>query len=310
MHEHDHHIQPDHKKGVLKVLHYINQHLPDDLSLEVLAEVANYSPYHFQRIFQEAIRETPKQYVIRLRLEKAAHYLKIFPEMPVAEIAFNCGFSSPATFSRAFKSHYQVNAETFRTMPNSDLYSPDGEENKIEIPGLIEWVKQNPERQNQPEFSSGPTIKWVPGRKFACIPIVLNHPECISLAFRNLMKWAIPNELHRKESHFIGIWLDAPVFTSLEKCRYLAGIEIDAETMNYKGAELFSMDAGKYASLRMKGDLEATWNKIVSMNHNFIESMGFSLSELIGFEIFEECPAYKPYESIMKDVLLPVRPKG
>jgi hypothetical protein len=67
---HDNNIRPEYKESVGKVLHYINQNLAGDVSLETLAGLANYSPFHFQKIFSEAMSESPKQYIIRLRLER------------------------------------------------------------------------------------------------------------------------------------------------------------------------------------------------------------------------------------------------
>ncbi|MDT9027025.1 AraC family transcriptional regulator [Rossellomorea yichunensis] len=44
-----------------KVVEYIDQHLSEDLSLEQLAKVSTYSPYHFQRLFKGLIGETPAE---------------------------------------------------------------------------------------------------------------------------------------------------------------------------------------------------------------------------------------------------------
>ncbi|MGM0829487.1 MAG: helix-turn-helix domain-containing protein [Bacillota bacterium] len=58
-----------------KVVEFIDLHLSEDLSLEQLAKVSTYSPYHFQRVFKRLIGETPAGYVKRMRLENAAHML-------------------------------------------------------------------------------------------------------------------------------------------------------------------------------------------------------------------------------------------
>ena len=105
----------------MKVQHYINLNLTGDVSLVTLAGIANYSPFHFQKIFTDAISETPKQYVIRLRLERSAHYIKLFPDLAINEIASGCGFSSDSIFSRAFKNYYGISADKFRKLPHNKI---------------------------------------------------------------------------------------------------------------------------------------------------------------------------------------------
>jgi len=54
---------------------YINNNLESDLSLETIAKIANYSPYHFHRIFKTITKEPLNSYINRKRLEKAAGLL-------------------------------------------------------------------------------------------------------------------------------------------------------------------------------------------------------------------------------------------
>lgn len=48
----------------------VQQHLDQDLNLQFLAGKYGYSPFHFQRLFSNAMGETPKEYAQRLRLER------------------------------------------------------------------------------------------------------------------------------------------------------------------------------------------------------------------------------------------------
>lgn len=109
----------------LPVLVHIQTHLEADLTLEILAEKANLSPYYFHRIFRSATGETPKQYTQRLRLERAAYHLKT-RDASILDIALSAGFRSPETFSRAFKRHFQRSPSAFRRAHRPDP-SPGGE---------------------------------------------------------------------------------------------------------------------------------------------------------------------------------------
>jgi AraC family transcriptional regulator len=80
----------------------VQQNLDRDLDLRSLAWKYGYSPFHFQRIFSKVVGETPKKYVERLRLEKAAYKLQITDE-PVLDVCLSVGFKNHETFTRAFQ---------------------------------------------------------------------------------------------------------------------------------------------------------------------------------------------------------------
>ena len=94
--------QQTYQERILKVLVYIQNHLDETLSLEELAGVAHFSPYHFHRIFRGMVGESLMEHVRRLRLERAAHRLK-FTDSPVTRIAFEAGYETHEAFTRAFR---------------------------------------------------------------------------------------------------------------------------------------------------------------------------------------------------------------
>ena len=74
------------------------------MSLDKIAKSAAFSKYHFHRIFHSIIGEPLNQYILRLRVEKAAHLLTE-TQLSITEIAYKCGFSNSSAFSRAFKTN-------------------------------------------------------------------------------------------------------------------------------------------------------------------------------------------------------------
>ena len=80
----------------------VQQHLDGQLDLASLARHYGYSPFYFHRFFSKSIRETPKQHVDRLRLERAAYLLAITRDT-VLQIALSVGYGSHETFSRSFR---------------------------------------------------------------------------------------------------------------------------------------------------------------------------------------------------------------
>ena len=101
-----------------RVVDYIESHLTEELSLEVLAKVACFSSFHFHRIFAAVTGETLNNFVRRLRVEKAAGQLLANPGKSVTEVALDCGFSGSSAFARVFKESFGMSAlEWLRASP-------------------------------------------------------------------------------------------------------------------------------------------------------------------------------------------------
>src|SRR6185437_416816 len=90
------------QQQVRRVIDFIEAHLGQELSLEALAQQTSFSPYHFTRLFRQATGESPHQFVLRQRLERAQHLLKE-TDMPVAQIAMETGFANQSHLTSVFK---------------------------------------------------------------------------------------------------------------------------------------------------------------------------------------------------------------
>lgn len=86
---------------VRHVLDFISAHLADKITLAELSEVAGLSTFHFAHMFTQAVGVSPHRYVSRLRLENAMKQITA-GKLSLAQIARNAGFSSQASFTRAF----------------------------------------------------------------------------------------------------------------------------------------------------------------------------------------------------------------
>ncbi len=63
------------------------------MRLDMLADRVGFSPYHFHRIFREVIGEPAKEYIRRLRMDRAAYRLKVSEET-ILQIALDAGFKT------------------------------------------------------------------------------------------------------------------------------------------------------------------------------------------------------------------------
>src|ERR1044072_5559755 len=102
------------EQAILATLIHIQTHLEGDLSLDVLAKRVGFSAYHFHRIFREILGEPVKEYVRRLRVERAAYRLKISEET-ILKIALDAGFKTHESFTRAFHRQFGITPNQFRS---------------------------------------------------------------------------------------------------------------------------------------------------------------------------------------------------
>lgn len=91
-----------HQKTLMTVDRYIREHLSEDLSLAVLAKVANLDPTYFHKLFTSVYGMSPAKRVLGYRISAAKKGI-IEGTLPLDELAAKCGFSSQAYFCYKFK---------------------------------------------------------------------------------------------------------------------------------------------------------------------------------------------------------------
>lgn len=85
-----------------QVKDYIYQHLDRDLKVIELAAIVNMSPWHFIRSFKTTTGQTPHQYILQQRIEKARNLLEQ-NQISIAEISNVVGFCDQSHFTKYFK---------------------------------------------------------------------------------------------------------------------------------------------------------------------------------------------------------------
>ena len=84
----------------------------NDLSVSSLANLCGISEVYFRRLFVDKFSLTPKEYIIKLKLEHARRLLES-SQFTMSEIALMCGYTEPCHFSREFKSAFGISPKEY-----------------------------------------------------------------------------------------------------------------------------------------------------------------------------------------------------
>lgn len=98
---------------VEKTAAYIEAHLEEELSLEIIAKEIHYSKLYIARTFAEQTNCTVYKYIQGRRMTIAAKKL-VETEKPMIEIAYEAHYNSQQAFSMAFHRVYQCTPQSYR----------------------------------------------------------------------------------------------------------------------------------------------------------------------------------------------------
>jgi AraC family transcriptional regulator len=293
-------VPKEYSKSINAVVNFIQANLSDNLSLQKLAALANYSPFHFQKIFRQVTGESPKQFIVRLRLETAAHALIIQLDKPIKEIAMDNGFTSAATFARAFKNYFGFSAENLRAMPKDQrmaLYKK-GTQNQQLLDTDRYFKKADNIKRETPINIIVKKIQPIHG-------IVLDSPlDDISIenAFRRIFQLADVNDLLETDSRFIGIIYP-------HQLSYKAMISIKRPLSSTAKFLTNVIPAAKFGTYHVLGDLQETFRTLRIFTETWLPESGYRLADIWGFELLSQSPLHRPYRVIEREMYIPISPK-
>lgn len=213
--------QDDHFIRICRAVEYADEHLDSELSLDRLAEIACFSPRHFHRIFTAFLNETPGDYVMRLRLQKATGLILMQKPPTMTEVAAMCGFSTSALFSRNFARYFGASPSEWR----------DGKKRQEKVIHRQIPVSFGKDPHSSYRYLMGNDdeeveidIQELQPFSVHCVPYLYGYNEGVEKAFTRLIRWARPRGLLCKDARILTVPFDNPEVVPVKRCRNYAGI--------------------------------------------------------------------------------------
>ena len=272
---------------------YMHDHIAEEIDLQRLAKAAQFSPFHFHRIFTSLIGETPQQFLTRLRLELAANMLVKYFGYSITRIAMECGFSSPSTFARAFKIHFGIPAKEYRVTENKP--TPTGVNidlvTKAQLPPI--------------DIS----IAGVPDWNLAYVSCLNGYRiELICKAWNQLRLWALSKGLDLDQMRALGISYDDPLITPPEKCRYYACLTIPEGVIPQPPIGHLRLPGSKCLVARVMCTAEQIQPVYMYLYREWLVDSGFQPDNLPPYEVYLSAPDPVSGGQFVMDVYIPIVP--
>jgi len=286
-----------------KAIAYIYAHLAEPLDLEHMARAAEFSPYHFHRIFTALCGENPQDFVNRLRLERAANLLVKSPALAITEVAYASGFSSPSAFARSFKKYFGIPAREYVRESRRQSW-------RCRPPA---WVATRPRPGRQPpDEPAAPRLmdihmQTMPSVRLAYFSARSGYsPETIRRVWQRLLHWAGAHGLPAGAGRLVAISFDDPEITPPAKCRYDACLIVPDDFAVAAPASLFEYPAQLCAVLRLNCDAEEIQPVYRLLYRDWLPGSGYLLADLPPFEIYYNAPDADPNSKYVFDMCIPV----
>ena len=281
--------EQDYHERIVRTLVYIQAHLDDALNLEQVAEVAAFSRFHFHRIFRGLVGETMKEYVRRLRLERAARDLKRLDE-PITQIALQAGFEAHESFTRAFGDMFGLSPSPYRI---ANKNAPGSEE---DVSGY-----------HPPNYADVPPVevKDLPPMRLVFLRHVGPYNQ-VGATWGRLMTWAGMRGLLGPNMKLLGIVHDDPDVTPPDKVRYEAAVTVSGVVQPEGEFGVMEFPAGSYGVATHKGPYEELGKAYQRIYGGWLPKSGYQLLDVPAFEQYLNSPQNTKADDLVTLIHVPL----
>jgi AraC family transcriptional regulator len=277
------------------VISHVREHLDEALTLDRLARVAGFSPFHFHRVFRSMTGERINDMVMRLRVERAVMLLRSTRGLTITGAAFASGFRSASVFSRVFRKHYGISARAWdRVSPLTDR--------KI---GQVMTGGDN--------YTPGPSdifnveLRRLPAQTLAYVRLYSARGSMTLVqAYERLLDWFQKQGGDLNKTTLYGMSQDDPEITPERLCRFDWCLRVPDGWRGQGGVNVISFPACTVAVLPCNGDVSLEYKNFLYLFTHWLPRSGYQPANLPGMEIYRRLPSETGWEYFDLDCAVPV----
>lgn len=271
---------------------FIERNLDKKILLKDIAREAFLSEFHFHRIFKSLTGETVKEFLLRLKIERAALRLK-HSQDDIGQVAFENGYENHETFTRAFKKYFQLTPQEYRNAIQ-----------QITIKKQLDY--QSKEISLEKLKIDEPSLKYLPDLHLAYIRHTGSYNEVAS-SFQRLMAWAATHFVLKLRPTTLGIVHDNPDLTEEEKIRFDACV-ITSKEIKPKGEIGYKkVEGGRFAVFRHTGAYENFYSVYDYIYNVCLFEKGWELADKPALEWYVKSPPFHKPENYTTDFCVPIK---
>jgi AraC family transcriptional regulator len=279
-------------ESINKAIAFIESNSTTDIQLKDIAIQANLSQYHFHRVFKSLTGDTTKDFLTRLRLEKAALKLK-HSQNDIGQIAFDCGYQNHETFTRAFKEYFGLTPLEYRNSIAELTTNKQNEYGKANIDLNALNVQ-------------GPVIKTIPDLHLAYIRHTGSYDK-VGSSFQKLMFWAATHLVLKLKPVTIGIVHDNPDLTAEQHIRFDACVLLSKEIKPNGEIGYKRIEGGKFAVFTYKGAYDGFYPVYDYIYNVCLFDNKFDLADKPALEWYIKSPPFNKPENFVTDFYVPIK---
>jgi AraC family transcriptional regulator len=304
----------EYETRVNRVIDHIREHLGDQLSLAELARVAAFSPFHFHRVFRAMTGETLFGFIHRQRIEKAARALLTRADGSVLEVALDHGFSSAATFARAFRSRFGMSASQWRAGGAAGWQRRHRPRSK---PGKQLRKASKASGRRVPHTAAMGRLGSMAVQVKDLPPYRVAYMRCagpygahgIPALWTRFNRWMETRGLLAPTRLTLGVAHDDPGITAAERCRYDACVVVPPAFEPDRRVTMTDVAGGRYAVAEFVGtahEIGAAWDGVFAA---WLPGSAWQPDDRPCYEAYRGNPMVNARTGVFRcQLCLPVRP--
>ncbi len=274
--------------GLEKIQHiikYIEENYNEDISIQKLEQLSNYSYRNAQRVFKNIFNESLGAFQKRLKLENAYKKL-IYTSDSITEISYSVGFDSLQSFSKSFKKQFNISPikarlgkkDTFKSFIN------DYHEESKNIDCEVVFFKEI---------------------KVFYIGIQTKNYNSTEIE----LLWDKIDAIIEKKGtiEYFGIIVDQPLVTDMLKCRYEACIDKDPANKEFFSTYILGCKYAKYIHKGSYSLIEDTYRRIYK-DWLFNSTLEFDSTPIIEHYVKNDYNT-ENIDDYITEILVPIKKK-